>query len=160
MTKNQKIALGCGGAGCLGLVFLVVIAVGISFYMGYFTTKATNRNSTVDSNFNYNSNSNNDNTNSNSTNSVAANSNRSSSGSLSEDAKHKLFQAASMSGDVELLHKVSVKIGIVNEDDTPTVNNGDFLTEHIPWGAKNYDFIASINTPDKARAYVEAHIDD
>ena len=159
MTKNQKIALGCGGAGCLGIVFLIVVAAGLYiFNMGRLKTLATNRNSTVTSN--YNSNSNEDNSDSDSANRNSNRATSDASSSLSEDGKHKLFQAASMSGDPDLLHRASVKIGIINEDDTPTSKNAAFLREHVSWGAKSYDFIGSISTPEKARAYAEAHIDD
>jgi glyoxylase-like metal-dependent hydrolase (beta-lactamase superfamily II) len=32
MNKNQKIALGCGGAGCFGLIFLVIVGVVSTLY--------------------------------------------------------------------------------------------------------------------------------
>jgi hypothetical protein len=35
-----------------------------------------------------------------------------------------------------------------------------FASDHFGWATQNLDFIQSINTPEKARAYVEAHIDD
>ena len=35
-----------------------------------------------------------------------------------------------------------------------------FVKDHFAWAMKNLDFIQSINTPEKARAYVEEHIDD
>ena len=31
MNRNQKIALGCGGAGCLGLI-VVAVAAGLVYY--------------------------------------------------------------------------------------------------------------------------------
>ncbi len=35
-----------------------------------------------------------------------------------------------------------------------------FIKEHFAWAMKNLEFIQSVNTPEKARAYVDAHIDD
>jgi hypothetical protein len=77
--------------------------------------------------------------------------------SLSDDDKHKLFQAASMTGDGELVRRVLVKIGLMNDDFTPGDKYSSFMGEHIAWGARNYEFIQSINTPEKARAYVNEH---
>src|SRR4051812_17909125 len=99
MTRNGKIALGCGGAGCLGIILLVVLCVvliatgyirapGIT---SYFETDNSNSNSNSNYNSNYNRNSN---RNSNSNTNTDSNSNQSSSSSMSDDGKHKLFQAA------------------------------------------------------------------
>ena len=81
----------------------------------------------------------------------------SSSSSLTEDDKHKLFQAAGVTKDNPLILRVLRKIGFPN-------GTGDgysqFIKDHFGWAMKNLDFIQSVNTPEKARAYVEAHIDD
>ena len=154
MTRNQKIALGCGGAGCLGL--LVVLVAGVALY--FFLPKASglhnynissNRNSNSDSDSNLNSNSR---SNSNSD----ANSNSSSS-SLSEDDRHKLYHAAFMTGDIELLRRVQVKLGLMDEDFTPGENYLSFVQEHVIWAARNNDFTDSVNTKEKALAYVNEH---
>jgi hypothetical protein len=155
MTRNQKIALGCGGAGCLGLI-VVVIAAALIYFFAWRTPMArnynlsTNRNSS-NSNLDDNSNSvsdTNDNSNSSSTSSTTAS-------SLSDDDKHKLYQAAAMTGDAELARRVSVRIGLMDDDYTPGDNYQQFLTEHVSWVLRNTDFIQSINTPEKARAYVD-----
>ena len=154
MTRNQKIALGCGGAGCLGLIVVVIAAALLYFFAwrtptGRNSNLSTNRNS---SNSNLDDNSNlvsdtNDNSNSSSTSSTTAS-------SISDDDKHKLYQAAAMTGDAELARRVSVKIGLMDDDYTPGDNYQQFLTEHVSWVLRNSDFIQSINTPEKARAYV------
>jgi hypothetical protein len=152
MTKNQKIALGCGGLGCLGLIVVVVIGIGLYFY--------AQRNSfayNVNRSSNYNVNTN---RNSNSTSSSNSNSPRVTSTSMSDDNQHKLFQAASMTQDAELMHRVWKKLGLWNEDDTAAEGYGAFVKDHILWAFKSGDFIQSVNTPEKARAYVDAHIDD
>jgi predicted metalloprotease len=155
MTKNQKIALGCGGGGCLGLILLVIVCVvlvvtGIVPAPGLYNA---NRNSNFNSNrnSNYNSNSNtNDNLNSNSDSS-------SSSSSMSEDDKHKLYQAAGMTKDTALMQRAIRKVGL---GDGAGSDHQQFIKEHFAWAMKNLAFIQSVNTPEKARAYVDEHIDD
>ena len=161
MNRNQKIALGCGGAGCLGLI-VVAIAGCLIYFFTYrparrvyeartynFNARDANRSY----NYNYNSNSNeNENANSNSSSAVASN--------MSDDDKHKLYQAAAQTGDGELLRRVSVAIGLMNEDYTPRGDYQKFVYQHIEWGARNADFINSIDTPEKARAYVNEHFPD
>ena len=156
MTKNSKIALGCGGAGCLGLILLVIVGAvlvvsGIVPAPGLYNP---NRNSNININVNSNSNSNantNENLNSNS------NSSSDSSSSMSDDDKHKLFQAAGITKDNDLILKVIRKIGFGSGTGT---DYQDFIKAHFPWALKNLDFIRSVNTPEKARAYVDEHMND
>ena len=151
MTRNQKIALGCGGAGCLGLI-VVAIAAGLIYffyqrsapyreYNSNIYTRNTNTNSNSDTNTNDNSNS--------------SNTSSSSSSSLSNDDQHKLYQAAAMTGDQELLRRVSVKLGLMDDNYQPGDKYSEFLTEHVGWVLRNGSFIQSINTAEKARAYVD-----
>jgi hypothetical protein len=154
MTKNQKIAAGCGGLGCLGLIVLA-IAGALGYYL--YTRPASGRSSPY--NFNSNSNSNrvgNQNANE-STNSAPSNSTNESS-SYSDDDKHKLFQAASMTGDAELVQQVVKKLGLFKANGTPADDYPQFIKDHFTWGANNADFIGTLDTPDKARAYVDAHL--
>ncbi len=153
MDRNQKIAIGCGGAGCLGLIAIVVVCV-ILFSTGYITMpgSSTNRNENLNSNTNSNSNSNsnlNENTNSNS-----------STSSLSDDDKHKLFQAAGMTRDNELIQKVLHKLGFLTADNTVSDDYAPFVKGHMDWATKNYRFIQSVNSVEKARAYVDEHMND
>ena len=163
MTKNQKIALGCGGAGCLGLIVVVIAGVLIYFlaYPARRSTRdynynvSTNRNSNSNENSDFSSNSNsNDNSNSNSTN---TNSSSTSASSMSDDDKHRLYQAATQTADQELIRRVSVKIGIMDEDFTPGAEYQKFLSDHVEWVMRNIEFIGTINTAEKARAYVNEH---
>ena len=153
MNRNQKIALGCGGAGCLGLIVVAIAGCLIYFFAYRSTTNrnynfnvSTNRNSNRNDNFNSNANAN-------------SNSSSSSDSSLSDDDKHKLYQAAGMTGDAELVRRVSVKIGLMNDDFTEGTNYKEFVSEHLAWAIRNTDFIQSVNTPEKARAYVNEHLD-
>jgi hypothetical protein len=159
MTRNQKIALGCGGAGCLGLIVVAVACV-LIFYFGWRNAGNSdwyaNYNSNVNRNGNLNSN---DNENSDDSTNTSSSSNSSSSGSdYSEDEKHKLFQAAAMTADLELQRRVWVKIGIVDDDFTPGTKYSEFIDAHGPWSIQNYRWVASMNTPEKGRAYVNENL--
>ncbi len=161
MNRNQKIALGCGGAGCLGLI--VVVIAGCVFYFLYYNQNrrysASNYNFNINSNSNSNSNDNSDfNSNANA-NSNSSNSSSSDASSMSDDAKHKLYYAAGMTGEGEVVRRVSVKLGLTNDDFTPGANYEKFVQEHIGWILRNTDFIQTVNTPEKARAYVNEHLD-
>jgi hypothetical protein len=134
MNRNQKIALGCGGAGCLGLIAVTIVGCVI-----YFVYYAQSQRYTANRNYNFNTNN---------------NSSATDSSSMSEDDKHKLYQAASMTGDGELLRRVTVKIGLMDEDFTPGPNYQTFVAEHVSWAIRNTDFIQSMDTPEKARNYV------
>lgn len=153
MNRNQKIALGCGGAGCLGLIAVTVIGCVVYFF--YYAQ--ARRYSAADSNYNFNLNTNsNTNTNDNSdlTSNTNDNSSSTSDSSMSNDDKHKLYQAATMTGDPELIRRVSVKIGLMEDDYTPGDNYQSFIAEHVSWAIRNRDFIVSLDSPDKARDYV------
>jgi hypothetical protein len=158
MNRNQKIALGCGGAGCLGLI-VVAIAGGLIYYFArsprstrdYNFNTTTNRNSNSNDNSDFSANSNDNDNSSNS------NSSSSSDSTISTDEKHRLYHAAGMTGDSELIQRVSVKIGLMNEDFTPGDKYQAFVEEHASWIIRNFDFIQSVNTPEKARAYVNDH---
>ena len=160
MNRNQKIALGCGGAGCLGLIVLVI--AGCVFYFVFYNQGRRYSASNYNYNFNINSNSNsnsNDNSDFNSNANANSNSSSSSSSSMSDDDKHKLYYAAGMTGEGEVVRRVSVKLGLTNEDFTPGANYEKFVQEHIGWILRNTDFIQTVNTPEKARAYVNEHLE-
>ena len=151
MNRNQKIGLGCGIAGCLGLILVVIVCVVLGV-LGYIAIPGTSNR-----NYNYNSNRNsNDNSNANES-TPDSNSNSDSSSSLSDDDKHKLFQAAGVTKDQDLILRVLRKIGYPNGTGE---GYKEFVGEHMGWAMKNFEFIRSVSTPDKAREYVEAHIDD
>jgi hypothetical protein len=158
MTKNQKIAAGCGAVGCLGLI--VIIVAGCVVYFSYYRSRPSSANYNYNFNSNSNSNSNsNRNANRGSSNSSASPS-TSSSSSMSNDDRHKLFQAAGITKDSELIEKVMKKIGLMNASGVPTDEYGQFVKDHISWAVNNVSFINSVNTPESARAYVDAHLKD
>ena len=149
MNRNQKIALGCGGVGCLGLIVLSV--AGVIGYLTY-TKSSSSPFATNNENSNYN-------LNSNSEANVSENSNTSedSTSSMSDDDKHKLFQAAGVTKDSALIMKVLEKIGFPSGTGP---GYEKFIGEHVAWAMKNLEFMKSVNTPEKGRAYVEEHLDD
>jgi hypothetical protein len=151
MNRNQKIALGCGGGGCLGLILLVIVCAvlvvsGVIRAPGLYNA---NRNSNYNSNYNRNSNVNEN---------LSSNSNTSSS-SMSDDDKHKLFQAAGMTKDNELIQRVLRKLGFLT-DTGISDDYQKFVKDHFAWAMKNIKFVQSVNSAEKARAYVDEHIND
>src|ERR1043165_5138385 len=144
MNRNQKIALGCGGAGCLGLIVVMIVACVVYFLVyrsparrryEYNYNVSTNRNTNSNDNSDFSTNTNtNVNTNENANeNDNSSNSNSSSStsvSSMSDDDKHKLYQAAAMTGEGEVVRRVSVKLGLVDDDFTPRGEYQDFVSEH------------------------------
>jgi len=156
MTKNTKIALGCGGAGCAGLILIVIVAAvlivsGVIAAPGIYSPR-----SNYNYNYNYNSNANR-NSNYNTNTNLNSNTNSSSSSTLSNDDKHKLFQAAGATKDNVLILRVLTKIGFPNGQGD---GYAEFVKEHFGWAMKNLEFMQSVNTAEKARAYLDAHIDD
>ena len=153
MNRNQKIGLGCGAVGCLGIILLIVI--GIVLYMsGYLNAYSGSSNRNRNSNLNVNSNLNSNlSSNSNSDTNTADEG----SSSLSDDDKHKLFQAAGVTKDSDLIMRVLTKIGFPN-------GSGDryqqFVKDHFAWAMRNLDFMKTVDTAEKGRAYVEEHIND
>ena len=154
MTKNQKIALGCGGAGCLGLVVVVIAGVVLWLVVPGRTKREFNYNFNTNANANSNSTPN-DNASSNS--SSNSNANTDSSAGMSDEDKHRLYQAASMTGDPEMLRRVSVKLGLMNADFTTSNRYLSFVRDHVSWALRNGEFISSLDTKEKAAAYVNEH---
>lgn len=158
MNRNQKIALGCGGAGCLGLI-VVIAASSVGYYLYQRRSISANENYNFNANTNRASDTNSSDDSSTET-SPADDTSTETSSSLSDDDKHKLFQAAGMTQDTQLITRVLKKIGLMRADGMVTPAHESFTKEHFSWAMKNVSFIQSVNTPEKARAYVEAHIDD
>lgn len=141
-------AISCFGLGLIVITFVVVVVTGLIKAPEIFSSDSN-------SNDNYNSNRN---SNFNSTANLNANTNTSrSSSTMSDDDKHRLLLAASAANDPELMRRVIRKLGFFE-------GTGDdyaqFIQEHATWAIRNREFYATINTPEKARAYINAHIDD
>jgi hypothetical protein len=157
MNRNQKIALGCGAAGCLGLI-LVVLVGGVVYFALRSTTSNSNRSRIIT--LNGNSSEGSDTTSNDSETANANISEETPSSSLSDDDKHKLFQAAAVTQDTILVQRVWRKLGLTKADGTPNDEYTQFMKDHVTWLFSNTDFIQTVNTPEKARAYVEEHLND
>jgi len=156
MNRNQKTGIGCGAAGCLGLLLVAVFGAGVYVYYQQ-RRPPTSRNANISITTSNTNSSIDDSSNANSSNANSSNSSDETSSSMSDDDKHKLFQAAGTTGDNELILRVLRKIGYgsgIGRD------YEDFVKAHVSWALNNVQFIISVNTPEKARAYVEAHLDD
>lgn len=156
MNRNQKIALGCGGAGCLGLI-VVAIAGGLIWFMQSrsprpMSGRSSNYNVNIDSNSNANVDESTSDSNSNDSVGTAT--------SMSDDDKHKLYHAASATKDTDTMVRVWKKLGLTGPDGTPNEDYTVFARDHIGWLFRNTDFLQEVNTEEKARAYVNAHIND
>jgi hypothetical protein len=161
MTRNTKIALGCGGVGCLGLILLVI--VGVVLVVSGVVPAPGIYNPNSNSNYNYNSNSNtNENSNANANDNQNSNSPSaaSDSSSMSDDDKHKLFQAAGITKDSALIQRVLRKLGFLTTSGGISDDYEQFVKDHGPWAMRNIGFVRSVLSEDAARAYVDAHIDD
>src|SRR5690349_6756546 len=77
---------------------------------------------------------------------------------MSEDDKHKLFQAAGMTQDATLIAQVTQKLVLIDSSGQTTAAVNDFTKAHIEWGLKNADWVKENNTPEKAKAYVNSHM--
>ncbi|HEY6122705.1 MAG TPA: hypothetical protein VIV66_22315 [Pyrinomonadaceae bacterium] len=154
MNRNQKIAIGCGAAGCLGLIVLCIVGVVL-----FLTLRSPNKAVHAGNNTNINRGST-ENPNESNTNDEDAKQEGSSSSSMSDDDKHKLFQAGAATQDSEIVHKVWRKLGLLKSDDSPNESYVVFVKDHVIWLLSNSEFASSVNTPEKARAYVEAHLND
>ena len=144
----------------MGLIVVAIVGGLIYFFAvrpaAYRASRNYNYNFNVNDNYNSNYNSN---SNSNSDSADDSNDNSSSStSSLSDDDKHKLFHAATMTGDTELITRVNVKLGLWKDNHTPGDDYQQFATEHAIWVFQNMDWVRSINTTEKAKAYVEENL--
>jgi hypothetical protein len=153
MNRNQKIALGCGAAGCLGLIVVAVACV-ILYFAWPFTTTNSNGNRSINVNRGSSGSPESDTTASNDDSDVAPSS------SMSDDDKHKLFQAAALTQDTAVIQRVWRRLGLAEADGTPNDQYTQFMKDHVTWLFSNTDFMQSVNTPEKARAYVDEHIND
>ena len=136
----------------LVILFVVLVVTGVIKAPGLYNP---DRSSNYNRNSNYNSNLNtnlaNDNSNSNSSNS---------SSTMSDDDKHRLLLAASLAQDSELMQRVIRKLGFITASGGVSDDYAEFIREHAVWAIRNREFIQSVNTPELARAYINAHIDD
>jgi hypothetical protein len=78
--------------------------------------------------------------------------------SMSEDDKHKLFQAVGRTGDNALIVQIAQKIGLSDSSGQPTPAFQPFVKDHFEWAMKNADFVKEMMDAEKAKAYVKSHM--
>ena len=80
-------------------------------------------------------------------------------GGMSDDDKHKLYQAAATTGDANLVMSVNKKIGIIDDKGMPVKDAFEkFTGGHGDWATKNLTFIQTLTSPEKAKEYVTANM--
>jgi hypothetical protein len=77
---------------------------------------------------------------------------------MSEDDKHKLFQAVGITQDPALIMEASKKLGLADSSGQPTPAMDAFIKAHYEWAPKNMDFINGILTKEKATEYAKSHM--
>ncbi len=77
---------------------------------------------------------------------------------MSEDDKHKLFQAVGRTGDNALIVEAAQKIGLSDSSGQPTPEFQPFVKAHFDWAMKNTEFVKEMMDVEKAKAYVKSHM--
>ena len=139
----------------LGLAGSVTAAVlNITSEVRFYGSYNSSRSSSDDSSTTYNSNESKTDSN---RNGGAASDSRASSSSMTEDEKYRIFYAAGRTNDRELQTETAKLIGIIDANGQPTAYYQTFLVGAADWGKRDYLFVPTVDTPEKAREYVMAH---
>jgi hypothetical protein len=77
---------------------------------------------------------------------------------MSDEDKHRLFQAVGVTRDTALIMEASKKMGLVDSNGQPTPDFQKFTSTHMEWAMKNVDFVREYMTEPKAREYVKSHM--
>jgi hypothetical protein len=78
---------------------------------------------------------------------------------LSGDEKHRLFQAAGITKDDDLIIPVAEKLGLSDAKGNPTPALQPFVDEHLRvWAPKNAAWVQEYRDVAKAREYVRTHM--
>jgi len=90
--------------------------------------------------------------------SVANTTPKSSGAAMSDDDKHKLYQAAMFSGDLKLVTQVEQKLGLFDANKKPTPAHDQFKKEHKEWVKQHPEWAKEFSDREKAKAYVNSHL--
>lgn len=156
------------GGIVLGLAGGVTSAVmnassSVIYYGSYNSNSNSNRSNSNNSNgstthTNHNdSTTYNSNSNDNSSNRNSSTSNTTTASSMTEDEKYRIFYAAGKTNDRALQKEIAILIGIIDEKGAPTAYYQTFLAGTFAWATRDDSFPPTIDTVEKARAYVAAH---
>jgi hypothetical protein len=78
---------------------------------------------------------------------------------MTDDDKHKLFQAAGITKDSALIQRALRKMEFLTASGVSS-DYEQFVKDHGPWALRNIEFVKSVLSEEAARAYVDEHIDD
>lgn len=77
---------------------------------------------------------------------------------MSDDDKHRLYHAATMSGDKDLVTQVEQKLGLFDANKKPTPAHDQFKKEHKEWVKQNAAWVKEYKDRKKAKEYVNSHL--
>lgn len=80
-----------------------------------------------------------------------------SSSSMTEDEKYRIFYAAGKTNDRALQTEIAELIGIIDSGGQPTDYYQSFISGSYAWALRDRSFPPTVDTVEKARAYVMAH---
>ena len=72
---------------------------------------------------------------------------------MSEDDKHKLFQAVGITQEMDLILEASQKMGLADAKGNPTPAMQPFIQAHTDWARKNSQFVMDHMSKEKAKEY-------
>lgn len=77
--------------------------------------------------------------------------------SMTEDEKYRIFYAAGKTNDRALQTEIAELIGIIDSGGQPTSDYQSFISGSYAWALRDRSFPPTVDTEEKARAYVMAH---
>lgn len=77
---------------------------------------------------------------------------------VADDASNLLFYAGGLVGDPALLRRVWVQLKLADASGQPTPRMTEFIRAHQEWVKVKASVAATVDTPDKARAYLNQHL--
>jgi hypothetical protein len=77
---------------------------------------------------------------------------------MSDDEKHRLFQAVGITQDEALIREASKKLGLADASGQATPALDPFIKAHYQWVAKNDAFVKEHLDKEKAMEYVRTHM--
>lgn len=78
--------------------------------------------------------------------------------SMSDDEKHRLFQAVGITQDNALILEASKKLGLADSSGQATPALDSFIKAHYQWTTKNEAFVKEHLDKEKAMEYVKTHM--
>jgi hypothetical protein len=76
---------------------------------------------------------------------------------MTEDEKYRIFYAAGKTNDRALQTEIAKLIGIIDSGGQPTSYYQSFISGSYAWALRDRSFPPTVDTEEKARAYVMAH---